>query len=260
MARKKYHRTASLLSAQPNVRTPRREGLSLHLPWQLLVGALLLAGIALWLWLDPRWYLESSRVQIAGTDSLPLAKEAVLAGEALNQHSLWIDSATVITKVLNSIPAVEAAELDCRPYPAYCLFTLSEREPVLAWKTEGVVQWVDAEGLFFAAREERPELPSLQGPKPEEGKLRPMELAASVRNLVELGVPPGELHYHPQKGIIWDNPQGWQVFFGQGAQQMENRWRVYQTLLANLSGRGILPEMFDVRFPDAATYANDGLW
>ncbi len=78
--------------------------------------------------------------------------------------------------------------------------------------------------------------------------------------LLALDLPTEELRYHPQVGVIWENPQGWQVIWGLGAAQMEQRWQVYQSLLANLSGRGILPEMFDVRFPDAVTYAASRHW
>ncbi len=259
MAKREYYRTASLLSAQPHTQTVRRPLQGRRVPWRLIIVGVLLVGIALWLWLDPRWYVESTRVQIAGTDSFPLAKEAVLTGDVLHKHGLWIDSATVITRVLSALPAIEDVELACRPYPAYCLFTLTEREPVLAWQTDAGVQWVDAEGVFFPAGEERPELPCLQGPLPAAGELPP-ELAESVKALIALGVPTEELRYHPPEGIIWENPQGWQVVLGLGATQMEPRWQVYQSLLVNLSGRGILPEMFDVRFPNAVTYATSRLW
>ncbi|MCD4737944.1 MAG: cell division protein FtsQ/DivIB [Anaerolineae bacterium] len=259
MAKREYYRTASLLSAQPHTQVERVRQRSWRVSWQLFIVVLFLAGIAFWLWLDPRWYVDSSRVQIAGTSSLPLAKEAVLAGDVLNTHGLWINSARVITRVLSALPAVEDVELACRPYPAYCLFTLAEREPVLAWKTEGRVQWVDAEGVFFPAWEERPELPCLQGPLPAAGTLPP-NLAESVTALLALDFPTEELRYHPQVGVIWENPQGWQVVLGLGAAQMEQRWQVYQSLLVNLSGRGILPKMVDVRFPDAVTYAASRHW
>lgn len=259
MAKREYQRTASLLGAQPRVQTVRRSSRGRRVPWRGIVAVLFLVGIALWLWRDPHWYVESARVQIAGTHSLSLAKEAVLAGDVLQKHGLWIDSATVITRVLSMLPAIADVELACRPYPAYCLFTLTEREPVLAWQTDAGVQWVDAEGVFFPAWEERPEIPCLQGTPPATGELPP-ELAESVKALVALGVPQEELHLQPAVGIIWENPQGWQVVLGLGAAQMEQRWQVYQSLLVNLSGRGILPEMFDVRFPEAITYATSRLW
>ncbi|MFP4343344.1 MAG: cell division protein FtsQ/DivIB [Anaerolineales bacterium] len=264
MARKqrerRYYRTAALLGAQPPSAVRRRvRSQRVEIPWRALVPVLLLAALGLWGWLDPHWYVEASRLQIAGSESVETAREVALAAEVLGLHGVWLRPRLIASHVISTVPAVTVVEAQCWPYPAQCIVSIEERVPVLVWMTGEGLYWVDAEGVVFPAREERPSLPMVRGPLPEEGGVSP-EILEGITALADLGVPSQELTYHAERGLVWDDARGCLVAFGVGGERMVDRWRIYAALAADLEARGMAPRQIDVRFPSAPTFAVERTW
>ncbi len=85
MAKQPYYRTAALLGAQPLNRVEQRRQVArpLQIPWKWIAVVVVLAGLPLWAWLDARWYVDATRLQVAGA-SLDTAREVVLAGNVLD--------------------------------------------------------------------------------------------------------------------------------------------------------------------------------
>lgn len=258
MAKQPYYRTAALLGAQPlgKVQQRRQVAHPLQIPWKWIAVAVVLAGLPLWAWLDARWYVDATRLQVAGA-SLDTAREVVLKANVLGLHGLWLRSTDVVSEVL-AVPAVTEAEVECWAYPAQCLITVEERLPVLVWQATDGPHWIAADGTVFAARGERPDLPLVRGPLPDPVKI-PEAVLQGVDALLALGVPSGSLGYNAPQGLFWDDPEGRLVIFGTGP-EMAPRWRVYQALVANLEARGVFPWTLDVRFPQAPTYSMDRPW
>lgn len=264
MARKRrereYYRTAALLGAQPRSPVRRRvRPQRVEIPWRALVPVLLLVALGLWAWLDPHWYVDTSRLQIAGSDSVETAREVALAAEVLGLHGGWLRPRIIASQVISTVPSVTRVEAQCWPYPAQCVVSIEERVPVLAWMSGDGLYWVDAEGVVFPAWEERPALPLVRGPLPAEGLVSP-EIFEGITALAELGVPAQALTFHTERGLVWDDPQGCLVAFGVGGERMADRWRIYEALAADLEARGIAPRQIDVRFPSAPTFAVERTW
>ena len=255
-----YYRTAALLGTQPgytggrSLARPHRE--PVRIPWQLWVLTLIIAAAVLWLWLDPRWYLEATHLEVTGA-SHETTMAVAHASESLAVHGLWLDPAAITEKVLETAPAVIRIEVVCWIYPAQCTIQVSERTPVLIWQNEQGMAWVDAGGVFFPARTERGDLPHVRGPLPEQDTLP--AILEGVAALRRLDVEFETLEYHPRYGLIWSDPHGRRIAFGVGS-EMAARWTIYTSLMAQLETRGVFPLVVDLRFPTAPAYATERLW
>jgi len=258
MAKREYHRTAALLGAQPRAAHRQRARLRIRVPWRWVGLIVVIVGLMLWLWLDPRWYVDASRLKIGGTASLDMARDVALAADVLTLHRLWIRPQQVVSQVVHTVPAVTDVRLNCRIYPADCLLTIDERDAVLHWQADGQLMAVDAAGVVFSAVDPAADLPVMRGPLPQAERV-PGDVLVGIKALLSHGVPAEELTYHAERGLVWNSPEGTRVAFGVGA-DMGPRWRVYQALRVDLQGRGVHPKTVDVRFPEAVTYSLEGSW
>ncbi len=258
MAKRQYRRTAALLGAQPQAARRQRARLRVHVPWRWVALASVIVGLLLWLWLDPSWYVDASRLKIAGTGSLETVRDIALAAEVLTLHRFWIRPNQVVSQVVHTVPAVTDVRINCRLYPADCLLTVDEREAVLHWQTGEQLWAVDVEGVIFRATDPAADVPTIRGPLPETERVS-ADVLAGIEALLVRGVPAAELTYHAGRGLVWHHPEGTRVAFGVG-EDMGLRWRTYQAIMLDLRERGILPQTLDVRFPEAVTYSLEGSW
>jgi hypothetical protein len=68
-------------------------------------------------------------------------------------------------------------------------------------------------------------------------------------------VPPGvSIIYDSSFGFGWDDPRGWQVYFGTSGTDVELKMRVYESMVASLTERGIQPSLINVTYPTAPYY------
>lgn len=273
MKRKKqrnYYRTTALLGAQPQAATKRKTRRAVrrslrNLPWRWVVLLIVILALALWVWLDGRWYVMGEDLEVANASSNTLAYDVALASDLLGWHAFWLDTGAATAQILEAVPGVTAAEVTCQRFPAHCTIHVSEREPVLVWESEAGVKWVDAEGVVFAARASdeangASDLPLVHGPLPtlKDGRI-PADILTGVTALVDVGVPADRLGYLPERGLIWVDEEGRRVAFGAGP-EMAARWTIYQALIEDLAERKIFPWTVDVRFPGAPTYSLERAW
>lgn len=260
MAKRRYYRTTALLGAQPMGRARRRRLLSsMRLSWRTVLPVVLLVAGLGWLWLDARWYVASSRVEVEGAS--PQRVAAIVQRSGLpGLHGLWVDERAVEAAVA-SMPAIRAVEVERHLYPAGCRIIVEEREPSFAWVgPDGRRRWVSDDGVLFSPADDR-SLPEVVGPLPDAERLPP-PVVASVRALLAQGVHITALVYNPRYGLVWRDEAGEDVVFGLGeAEAMAQRWRLYRLLAEHLQQRGLFPLVIDVRFPEAPTYSLDRrLW
>lgn len=288
-----YYRTAALLGAQQqpysgrprSARTrsyapgPRARTMNVHLdiPWKLVALFALISAAALWLLVDSNWYLMGEDIRVMGASSQETALKVVMASDLLGWHGLRLRSRAATAAIMEQVPAITTAQVECNRFPAECLIRVEEREPVLNWLTENTVgnsgiYWIDAEGVLMPASDVRVELPVVRGTllDLEEGAHSRARVAVldGVTALAALGITANadgtSLEYHPERGLIWTDPQGRRVAFGVGA-NMEARWNIYVALITHLEARtaagdGIFPWTIDVRFPEGPTYSLERLW
>ena len=266
MAKRNYPRTAALLGAQPSVarqqqgsgRAAQTDWAALRIPWRALLPTLLFTAALLWLWLDPAWYVDATRIHVAGSAVAETRRDVALAGQVLGLHGLWLRPSTVVSEVLAGVPVVLHAEVSHSLYPASCTIAIQEREPVLTWITAEGAVWVDAEGLVLPVRDERADLPVIRGPLPE-GERVPQAVLEGVAALEALALPEGAWGYHPQRGLLWYSPGGPIVAFGLG-REMALRWQLCERMLEALRAQGITPRAVDVRFLNAPVYSLTDAW
>ena len=68
-------------------------------------------------------------------------------------------------------------------------------------------------------------------------------------------VPPGmSILYEPRMGFGWHDPRGWRVYFGMKASDVELKVRVYESMVNQLTQRGIRPALINVMYPTAPYY------
>ena len=291
-----YYRTVALLGAQQQpyggarASTRRASGararqpeLRLNIPWKLIALCALIGAAALWLLLDNQWYLMGEDIRVIGASSQETALNIAIASDLLGWHGLRLRPGAAATAITEQVPAITAAQVKCNRFPAECVIRVQEREPLLNWivKSAGEhaveasttgMYWIDAEGALFPAHEVRAGLPVVRGPlpAPEESANSHAHIAVldGVTALTALGIDSttdgNSLEYHPERGLIWTDPQGRRVAFGVGA-NMEARWNIYIALIAHLeartvTGNGVFPWTIDVRFPEGPTYSLERLW
>ncbi len=264
--KRNYQRTAALLGAQPHMqstRTLRRAALP-RIGWKVLLPLILAAAVAGWLFMDNRWYLMGEHLQVFGASSTELAREAALASDLLGWHGLLLRPQEAQDLVLEHVVGVTSAEVTCQRFPATCMISITERAPALVWQTDTVAYCADKDGVLFPAPADQAGLlaglPAVHGPLPgavEDGIGQ--EIFQGVEALGKVGVPVNTLEYHPQRGLIWVDPEGRRVAFGVGP-DMALRWQVYTALVAHLEAKGVFPWSVDVRFGNGATYSMERAW
>ena len=149
--------------------------------------------------------------------------------------------------------------------PNHVSVNIVERQPVVRWEQGGGYTWIAEDGIAFRPRGEVLGLISvvaLSGPAIENVSVDPLtpapfistEMIESLKGLAG-HVPPGEsILYDAGLGFGWNDPRGWRVYFGTSASDVELKMRVYESMVASLTQRGIRPALINVTFPTAPYY------
>jgi cell division septal protein FtsQ len=141
-----------------------------------------------------------------------------------------------------------------------------ERRPVIRWEQGDGYTWVSEEGIAFRPHGDMPGLISVMAlsAPPVEGivssdPLTPapflsLELVKAIKGLAAR-VPPGvPIIYEESFGLGWNDPRGWKVYFGTTGADVELKMRVYESMIASLTQRGIQPALINVTYPTAPYY------
>jgi hypothetical protein len=173
--------------------------------------------------------------------------------------------------------------------PASLKVAVVERQPVIAWVQDTNTLWIDRDGYAFpprgdagvtlvnvqavgnppsaAATTSTPAATSTSQPSPTPAPASPASLAVHsnqpfishdlVSAILELGAqaPNGTpVVYNPSYGLGWNDPQGWQVYFGSSLADMEMKLAEYKAIVQQLTQQGIKPVMISVEFPHSPYY------
>jgi hypothetical protein len=166
--------------------------------------------------------------------------------------------------------------------PANIKVAVVERDPVISWNQDGSETWVDAQGVSFPPRgnpekalvrveghgtppgvqstTSAPDIQSLPPGTPAMASVTKPGISLSpelVSAILALGnkMPTDTLLvYDSEHGLGWNDPNGWEVFFGAEDQDMEMKLSVYQTLVERLQSEGIQPQIISVEYVHAPYY------
>jgi cell division septal protein FtsQ len=223
--------------------------------WRVLSFLLVLGlGYGIYLmWSAPRFFVQD--VTIEGLTRIPAHEiEAVLkvSGESI----LVIDPNATLERLQRSFPDLSDVKLEVG-FPASVRVIGAEREPVLAWEQEGVTFWLDAGGYRFVPRgevalpkvvaAEAPPVPYVIGEEIDEYWFTSPEMVSAILTLSTQAPEGTDLLYDPDHGLGWVDPKnGWNVYFGQRADQMNVRLSVYAAITKELKARGLKPAFISI--------------
>jgi hypothetical protein len=151
-------------------------------------------------------------------------------------------------------------------FPAEVVVTVDERQPALAWSQEGLTLWVDELGVAFPPRGDAelsvtvealnsPENFSTEIDGPQ-AFLDP-ELIPAILT-VGINAPPNNpVIYDAKHGLGWRSPDGWQVFLGMEAEDIDMKLEIYESLVESLTKGGLTPTLISIEHVDAPYYRLD---
>jgi hypothetical protein len=151
-------------------------------------------------------------------------------------------------------------------FPNRIIVDVVERAPVLAWHQDGIVNWIDVNGIAFTPRGEVPGLVQVAANGAPDLTTQYLDLQLHeqkfispemVQALIVLApdVPAGmPMIFDPQYGMGWQDPHGWTVYFGENTQDISMKKDVYKAILETLTLQGVQPSLISVEFLNAPFY------
>jgi cell division protein FtsQ len=213
---------------------------------------LLLSAMLARLLIDPRMFVDG--INLGGASLVP-GEEIYAQSGIARQNIFWVDPA-VAQKRIESVPGIATATVTVE-WPANVTIVVKERVPVVTWIEGDKKWWADAEGQKFQSRGDLGLLPITvddvaAGATGKTGSV-PVEAIQAALRLKELRPNIELLHYDGQHGISYQDGRGWRGYFGVGT-DMRQKLAVYESLVANLTSRGIQPAVISVEDLKAPYY------
>jgi hypothetical protein len=208
--------------------------------------------------------LRVTQAQVIGNQILTPA-EINTALNIAGQPTFLLMPSELEKRLRLAFPELAAAKVDVS-LPNTVSVQVVERKPVVRWEQGDGYTWVSEEGIAFRPHGDMPGLisvtalsaPPINGiissdPLIPAPFLAP-EMVKSIKGLAG-HVPPGvSILYDASFGFGWSDPRGWQVYFGTSGRDIELKVRVYESMVASLTGRGIQPALINVTYPTAPYY------
>lgn len=155
---------------------------------------------------------------------------------------------------------------------------VTEREPMIAWlKDDQVTKWIDKDGYGFTPRGDSTGLLAVHSvgepphplgwvdptsityvnPEDVDTAVKPSVDAAFVHAVDKLStiLPEGtNLLHNPETGLGWNDPNGWQVYFGSDSEKIDLKLTVYKTIVNSILAQNLHPVMISMEFLHAPYY------
>jgi hypothetical protein len=237
-----------------------RPNLGKRLPSFLVVA--LLAAALYFAFNTPQ--LRVVEAQVIGNQMLTPA-EINSALDISGQPTFFLIPSELEKRLRIQFPELAAAKVDVA-LPNTVSVQVVERKPVIRWEQGDGYTWVSEDGIAFRPHGDMPGLISVMAlsAPPIEGlvssdALTPVpflspEMVKSIKGLAG-HVPPGApIVYDASFGLGWNDPRGWKVYFGTSGRDVELKMRVYESMVASLTQRGIQPALINVTYPTAPYY------
>jgi hypothetical protein len=208
--------------------------------------------------------LRVAQAQVIGNQMLTPA-EINSALDIAGQPTFLLIPSELEKRLRLQFPELAAARVNVA-LPNTVSVQVVERRPVIHWEQGDGYTWVSEEGIAFRPHGDMPGLiavTALSAP-PIEGivssdSLTPapflsIEMIRAIKGLAA-HVPPGvPILYDASFGLGWNDPRGWKAYFGTSGTDIELKMRVYESMVASLTQRGIQPALINVTYPTAPYY------
>jgi cell division septal protein FtsQ len=227
--------------------------------WIALAGAVALIGAAvLFLIFGDTFYV--TRVSIGGNLRTP-AEEILQISEIGGQHILWVKYGEAVERIVNGIPSIKSARVDCQ-LPNKCTIKVQERQPRVAWQFGGAVTWMADDGMAFAARVVNGEdlqivsIEAPQGPALLPGKEADQRIVTAALAVAKALPNVRHYKYSAEHGLEFQSAYDFPVYLGLG-ENMADRAMMWKAVEAQLEQQGITPQFVDLRYPVAPYFVNN---
>lgn len=259
--RKPLKRRFDLTTSAPGVELRLPALPMVALGWRALSGSLtiLLTVVLVYLWNAPTYRVDD--IQIEGLQRLT-SRDIYSFMNVRGEPIFAVDAVQVLQGLQTAFPELATMSLQV-DLPAKLLLTLEERQPVLAWEQDGRTVWVDANGIAFPPRgdlqpdflviaETDPPAVSLQARAAHQ--LLDPEMVNTLISVYALAPEGQPLVYSAEYGLGWQDPKGWQAYFGHDLSDAAAKLQVYQSLRRYLIDEKIKPVFVSVAYPHAPYY------
>lgn len=263
----------------------------LRLSWRILSGVLTIVFISVIMiaWRSPDTHIMEVRVD--GLNRIKLEEVQEILN--LQGQSIFTLQPTFIQRNLSlAFPEFKIIDTIVN-LNNQVLLSVTERQPLITWKTDNNILWIDEEGYMIPLRGEAGEMlmieshhypdfyyPSLN----EEGvieiskyhqkrnnwksPLHSMEwfkyhqqitpaLLNSILTLSALVPENKTLLYDPHRGLGWHDPHGWMIFIGFNLENIIEKWMMYEKIVSELNQHGIQPTLVSIEYLHAPYYRLD---
>jgi cell division septal protein FtsQ len=223
----------------------------------LVLSALLVVGAILWVWLSDTFYV--TRISVVGNVLTP-AQEIVQISGIGGQHMFWINHVAASERIVNGIPSVKSARVDCQ-LPNRCTIKVQERQPSVAWRFGGAVTWIADDGMAFAAHRDI-DMPLItieapQGPALLPGKEADQRIVKAAVAVAKAMPSVRQYKYTVEHGLEFESERGFPVYLGLG-ENMADRGMMWKAVEAELNYLGVTPQFVDLRYPVAPYFVSSG--
>ena len=254
-----------------------------HLGWRAvsMIMVLMMIGSLFLMWKAPVFQVKT--IEAKGLQHLTVGDLNAVMG-TFGKSVFSLNPSELKNSLQQSFP--ELSKISVRVnLPASVNVVVTERQPVISWRQDDREYWVDAEGISFTPRgtldkplvqvEGHGTLPGTNSATtPSDQVSLPPGITTTmttpspslrlspdlVNAILELGSKmPADtlLVYDSEHGLGWNDPGGWDVFFGSEDEDMPMKLAVYQALVDKLQNEGIQPAMISVEYVHAPYYRTE---
>jgi cell division septal protein FtsQ len=231
--------------SRSRARSPLRPRLvSFLLAWGLL------ATLA-YLFLSDTYYVYD--VTVSGNTLL--SAEEVFQQTAMQGYSIFFIDPKVAEQRVTMLPDVRQAKVTVS-LPSHMVIEVREREARVVWQSGEVRYGVDDEGLTVSLPEDT--LPAivvtdLDATSLQLGDRVDLTAVAAAETYHNLLSQVSQFQYSRERGLSYQNEQGWRVYLGDG-EGAGLKVAIVNALVERLANKAQAVEYIDVRFPDSPLY------
>jgi cell division protein FtsQ len=263
----------------------------IRLGWRFFSGILvLLFSTCLFVgWRSADFQVGAIEIKGTGRISPELVKESFNE----SQKPIFMVVPDEITqKIIHAFPEFKNVKVDTF-FPNKISISFEERNPVLAWKVNDILIWIDEEGIIIPARGQynglltinSSSLPIFSHPKsinesdPEIEKYQEKHnywklpsysmIWFEYHRYIERGLLdaivqlnsqiPAErtFIYDPHRGLGWNDAHGWKIFVGLDLEKINEKMLAYEKIVSELTSQGVRPSLISVEYLHAPYYRLD---
>ncbi|MGB4594595.1 MAG: FtsQ-type POTRA domain-containing protein [Anaerolineaceae bacterium] len=254
------------LPALPNVR----------IGWRFLSALITVVAAGALLYMAISNDLRISNVNLAGAQRVS-AEEIIRSITVGGLPIVEVVPTEIEKSILATFSEIGSAKVTVE-FPNIVNVIVSERQPLIAWlKEDQVSLWIDKDGYSFNPRGDStgllavhstgepphplgwvdPKSITYVNPDEADTSVKPSVDQAFVHAVEKLStiLPEGtNLLHKPDTGLGWNDPNGWQVYFGSDSEKIDQKLIVYETIVDSILVQNLHPVMISMEFLHAPYY------